>query len=238
MIKTFKALSAILSYPSAELQQAIPEIRTVLVREGLVNAADRAALEPLLSDLESLDLYELQERYTFLFDRTRSLSLHLFEHVHGESRDRGQAMVDLGVHYEEHGFVPATNELPDYLPMFLEFLAVVPIDKARALLADPLEILAALDDRLAKRETPYRGVFRALVTIARRPVNAEVLNALRADTDTAADDLEAIDREWEEAAVTFGPDSLDDGCGASRLQTRLRADMRDPRLDPPPTRAR
>ncbi|WP_366658170.1 nitrate reductase molybdenum cofactor assembly chaperone [Fodinicurvata sp. EGI_FJ10296] len=242
MIRTFKALSALLSYPSTELQQAIPDIRAVLQQEGLADAADRAALEPLLSDIESSDIYELQERYTFLFDRTRSLSLHLFEHVHGESRDRGQAMVDLGQHYEEHGFVPATNELPDYLPMFLEFLAVVPIDRARVLLADPLEILAALDDRLAKRETPYRAIFRTLLTIARRPANEEVLDALRAENDTAADDLDAIDREWEEAAVTFGPDSMpgstEGGCGASRLQTRLRADMRDPRLAPPPTRAR
>ena len=103
-MKTLKAVSALLTYPMAGLQGAVPEIRHVLQEEGVLTQARREALEPLLASLAVEDLYDLQERYVMLFDRTRSLSLHLFEHVHGESRDRGQAMVDLRNVYEDGGF--------------------------------------------------------------------------------------------------------------------------------------
>ncbi|MEI8274986.1 MAG: nitrate reductase molybdenum cofactor assembly chaperone, partial [Hyphomicrobiales bacterium] len=126
MAKTFKVLSALLAYPSVELQQATADLRTVVETEALVPAAIRRQLDVLLADLAEGDIYDLQERYVLLFDRTRSLSLHLFEHVHGESRDRGQAMVDLLAMYEDKGLAAVKNELPDYLPLFLEFLATLP----------------------------------------------------------------------------------------------------------------
>src|SRR5688500_10263536 len=102
-MKTLKALSALLTYPTAELAAAVPEIRSVLRAEGILGAAELETLEPLLAQLATEDVYDLQERYIQLFDRTRSLSLHLFEHVHGEGRDRGQAMVDLKAVYEAAG---------------------------------------------------------------------------------------------------------------------------------------
>ena len=126
MAKTFKVLSALLTYPTAELQAAVAEMRAVLDAEALPAAAQPRPARPLLDELATGDLYDLQERYVLLFDRTRSLSLHLFEHVHGESRDRGQAMVDLKAMYESHGLATVTSELPDYLPLFLEFLATLP----------------------------------------------------------------------------------------------------------------
>jgi nitrate reductase delta subunit len=95
MARTLKVLSAVLNYPTAELVQAIPELRDVVAGEGIVAGAGRQALDLLIDDIAAGDLYDLQERYELLIDRTRSLSLHLFEHVHGESRDRGQAMIDL-----------------------------------------------------------------------------------------------------------------------------------------------
>ena len=121
----------------------------------------------LAEDIAGMDLFDTQERYVWLFDRTRSLSLHLFEHVHGESRDRGQAMVDLAQHYEQNGFVISTRELPDFLPLFLEFLSVIPVEDARQLLDDPIEIIATLDERLRKRKSAYRVVFQALRAISR-----------------------------------------------------------------------
>ena len=119
-MKSLRALAALLTYPTAELVAAAAEIRDVLDSEAVVPRAARAALHRLIDDLAAGDLYDLQERYGLLFDRTRSLSLHLFEHVHGESRDRGQAMVDLLKLYEENGYTPTARELPDYLPLFLE----------------------------------------------------------------------------------------------------------------------
>ena len=105
MRKTLKVLSAVLSYPTAELQAAIPEMRTVLDTEARLPRRNRDRLDRILDEIAAGDLYDLQERYVLLFDRTRSLSLHLFEHVHGESRDRGQAMVDLKALYERHGLI-------------------------------------------------------------------------------------------------------------------------------------
>jgi nitrate reductase delta subunit len=232
MAKTFKALSALLTYPTAELQQAAPEIRRVIEAEGLVSGRDRTALAALIDEIGSRDLYDLQERYTLLFDRSRALSLHLFEHVHGESRDRGQAMVDLAALYERHGYRVAANELPDFLPLFLEFLSELPEADARALVAEPEHVLHELEDRLRRRKSPYAAVFRALVALGRGRDAAAGSGEPDGAGDVAwavdeADDLAELDAEWEETAVNFGPaDPAADACGRSRLMTRLRAAAR------------
>jgi nitrate reductase delta subunit len=229
--RTFKVLSALLSYPSSELQAASEELREVLRSEGLIVGKQLERMEAFLDEFRDRDLYDLQERYTLLFDRTRSLSLHLFEHVLGESRDRGQAMVDLAQHYEQNGFVISSRELPDFLPLFLEFLSVIPIEEARKLLDDPIEIIAALDERLRKRKSAYRVVFQTLRTISRGKADPHRLAELTAQIETEPDDLEALDKEWEEAAVRFipGADDADTSCGRTRLATRLRAGKRDVR---------
>ena len=185
-------------------------------------APRRAAIDGLLTELADRDIYDLQERYFALFDRSRTLSLHLFEHVHGESRDRGQAMADLIELYRGHGFEPTASELPDFLPLFLEFLSLLPGHEAQALLAEPAGILQTLADRLVTRKSAYAAVFQALATLA----NAPAIDL----PDTSAedpDDLVALDAAWEEAAVHFGPGEQIDSCGTDRLRTRLRAAARD-----------
>jgi nitrate reductase molybdenum cofactor assembly chaperone len=171
MARTFKALSALLGYPTTELQSSVGEIRTVLAEEHIVPRASRRALEGLLTELETEDIYDLQERYVLLFDRSRSLSLHLFEHVHGESRDRGQAMLDLAALYGRHGLIVSARELPDYLPLFLEFLSCRPVDEARLQLGEPAHIIAALADRLRRRgrPTPHFSRRWRRSPMARRP---------------------------------------------------------------------
>lgn len=210
MPKTYKALSALLSYPTQEIKDAADDIEAVLMGEALAPAWALKQIRRLIEDLKSLGLYELQERYVFLFDRTRSLSLHLFEHVHGESRDRGQAMVDLRTLYAQGGLEIDANELPDYLPLFLEYLSTRPADEARALLAEPLSVLIALKERLAKRNTPYVAIFRALEAIAGRAPSQRELDDLRKAPDDDPNDLEALDAAWEDQPVTFGPG--EEGC--------------------------
>ncbi|MDA8247767.1 MAG: nitrate reductase molybdenum cofactor assembly chaperone [Rhodospirillales bacterium] len=219
MARTYRALAALLSYPTPELQAAGRDIAGALDAEGLVPAAP---LAPLLRDLAEGDIYDLQARYVDLFDRGRAVSLHLFEHVHGESRDRGQAMADLVALYGEHGLQIAAGELPDFLPLFLEFLSLLPPAEARALLAEPAAILRALAERLARRDAGYAAVMEALAALAQAP--AAGASAIP-DEDPA--DLAALDAAWEEAAVRFGPGEALDGCGPDRLRTRLRAASRD-----------
>ena len=226
MAQTFKALSALLSYPSAELREAADEIRAVIGAEKLVPRGARTGLEPLLGSLETVDLIDLQERYVDLFDKTRRQSLYLFEHVHGESRDRGQAMVDLAALYEQGGLSLAANELPDYLPLFLEYLSTRPANDARGLLGDTAPILAAIEERLSRRTSPYAAVFAALRAIAG---DSAALSPVDAPAETPEDELAALDAAWEETAVVFGPGDGLSGCGVERLKTQIRAGQRDPR---------
>jgi nitrate reductase delta subunit len=209
MTNAFKALSALLSYPTAELKEAAGEIGEALAAEPAIPKWTQAKVQAFLRDITALDLYELQERYVFLFDRTRSLSLHLFEHVHGESRDRGQAMVDLRALYENAGLDIGARELPDYLPLFLEFLSTRRPEEARALLQEPLTILAALRERLDKRRSPYAAVFRALEHIAGAQPAPKTLDELRKSPDDDPNDFAALDAAWNEAPVEFGPSVAD-----------------------------
>jgi nitrate reductase delta subunit len=215
MIVTLKCLSALLTYPSAELQAASPEIAPLLRDEGLLSAKAQEALAPLLGEMAGNDLFDLQERYVLLFDRSRSLSLNLFEHVHGESRDRGGAMVDLLETYRAGGFEPSGPELPDHLPMLLEYLSSRPLEEARDMLADAAHIMVALAERLERRESSYAPVLRAAASLASTPAAAELLAEIAALPDDDPEDLEALDAVWEEAAVTFGPDP-NAGCPAGR----------------------
>ncbi len=226
-VLTFRALSALLTYPSEELCAAVAEIKEAIAAEELMPPSAASALRPLLDDLASLDLFELQERYVELFDRSRRLSLHLFEHVHGESRDRGQAMVDLAALYEKDGLELQANELPDYLPLFLEYLSTKPLGEALSLLSETAHILGALEERLVSRVSPYAAVLTAIRVIAGVPLDASGEPDL---SKGEAADLASLDAEWEETAVTFGPGSgAMDGCSTERLQTRLRAAHRDVR---------
>ncbi|HTN64166.1 MAG TPA: nitrate reductase molybdenum cofactor assembly chaperone [Devosia sp.] len=226
-MKTFKALSALLTYPSSELQEAIPAIRKVLL-DGILPPDGVAALEPLLISLADIDLYELQERYVLLFDRSRTLSLNLFEHVHGESRDRGGAMVDLLETYRAGGFDLCGTELPDHLPVLLEFLSMRPLAEAREILADAGHILIALAERLARRDSAYAAVLETVVTLSAADSTTEAAQALLSLQDDNPEDLAALDAVWEEAQVTFGPDP-NAGCPVSRDILA--------RMDPAPTPA-
>lgn len=231
MTRTLKVLSALLSYPTSELQDNISGMQDIVGREGVLTGQVRRALNPLFEDIARGELYDLQERYVLLFDRTRSLSLYLFEHVHGESRDRGQAMVDLQTMYAQKGLELGTPELPDFLPLFLEFLSLLPRAEAFDLLGQPAHIFAAIAERLRRRNSPYEAVFRALVALAKdKPKGEDIAAALQAP-DIDPNDLAALDAAWEDEEVRFGPgsgDSCKDG-----LIARVRAGMRPAPNMPP-----
>ncbi len=217
MIASFKVISAFLSYPSKELFEAAPELLEVLEGEGLLTEPRLKAARGFVEELLAKDIFDAQERYVLLFDRTRSLSLHLFEHVHGEGRDRGQAMVDLMQMYGEAGLEIDAKELPDYLPMFLEFLSMQEIGEARELLGEPLHIISGLKERLKKRKSAYQSLFAALECIAKSSARAEDVKAFLSTPEDDPEDLEALDAVWNEEVITFGPGAngdpnAEDGC--------------------------
>lgn len=229
MDRTLKAISLILSYPTRDLQHAMPEISAVLASDTRLTAAARRALRPLADQLGGRDIFDLEEQYVMLFDRSRTLSLNLFEHVHGESRDRGGAMVSLVETYRDGGFEPATSELPDHLPVLLEFLATRPSVEAQETLADAAHIFQALSERLIRRESRYSAVFAALLQLASVTADEEAVAELLEQPDDDPNDLEALDEVWEESEVIFGPDP---NAGCPQVRDML-ARMDEP-VNPPP----
>jgi nitrate reductase delta subunit len=184
------------------LREAIPDIRDILNSEKLPGSS-RTRLNELLMHLAHDDLIECQETYVETFDRGRAHALHLFEHVHGESRDRGQAMVDLRERYLAAGLEPSTNELPDYLPLFLEYCSMLPHDEALAQLAEPGVILVALAARLEKHGSPYASVLSALCAMAGIERTEAAENAVVPADDPDPEDFAALDKAWEDQQVTF-----------------------------------
>jgi nitrate reductase delta subunit len=226
-MKTFKVLGVLMSYPQPEWLQHLDEFREVLEGEGLLPARTLRSTLAFIDTLQAGDLYRLQEDYVSTFDRGRAHALHLFEHIHGESRDRGQAMVNLAAAYAEKGLVIDRAELPDFLPLFLEFLSCCAAQEAVQLLGEPVDVIATIGARLKKKHSPYAALFEALVALSKaRPKRERVSEWLAATPDE--DSLEAMDREWEEAAAFNGPPGQADchGCAAGGASPRDRLQLK------------
>ncbi len=234
-MQSYKVLAALLSYPSDILCAAVRDgqVSRVLEEEGLVGGRLLSKLQPLLDEMAEWDLLDLQERYVDLFDRSRSRSLYLFEHVHGESRDRGQAMVELKSMYEQAGLEIDSAELPDFLPLYLEYLSALAPEEARRRLAQPIHVVAAVGERLRRRKESYGGVFTLLEALCPEKLDKAELEALLAEGDDDPNDTKRIDREWEEQAVTFGPEGQDSqGCPrVAQMAERIAGVQRQMELD-------
>ncbi|MDO9425188.1 MAG: nitrate reductase molybdenum cofactor assembly chaperone, partial [Methylobacter sp.] len=201
-LQTLKVLSLLLSYPEAEMLEALDEMAAVVEQENLLQQDHKKSVLALIDLYRGADLLDVQEDYVALFDRGRFLSLHIFEHVHGESRDRGQAMVDLLQMYETHGFFMSTHELPDYIPLFLEFLSQQEQAEAMQLLHDAMPVLSLLGARLSERGSGFCAIFDALSGFAGEP---EALNEIRQQAATEGEDETVVymDDIWEDEAVSF-----------------------------------
>lgn len=199
---TIKVLSLLLSYPTADMIDALDELAAAVIKENLLPEADTDAVLGLIDYYRKQDLLVLQENYVALFDRGRYLSLHIFEHVHGESRDRGQAMVNLLQLYESRGFEIAARELPDYIPLFLEYLSTQSQDEAVQLLQDAMPVLSLLGARLNERASEFHVIFDALAGFAGEP---EAILEIRRQAESEAPDetLLRMDEIWEDEAVSF-----------------------------------
>ncbi len=221
---TLKALAALLGYPSPELQANIGEVDRALREEGALGCKDHRRLEPLLRRFAGDDLLDLQAAYSELFDRSRSLSLHLFEHVHGDSRERGQAMIDLGEQYLQSGFFLEGSELPDFVPVFLEYASCLRPAEAREILGQPTHVFAALAERLEQRGSDYASIFHCLVGLAGARVDAEARAVV--DQNTPSEDGTDIDAEWEEAPVSFNLGGAHEMGGPTGVVAKIRASNR------------
>ena len=211
-------VSRLLEYPDAALWQHQQEMFEALASSEKLSKEDAHALGVFLRDLLTQDPLDAQAAYSELFDRGRATSLLLFEHVHGESRDRGQAMVDLMAQYERHGLLLDSHELPDHLPLYLEYLAQLPEEEALGGLRDVAPILGLLSARLQQRESRYAVLFELLLKLANTQVDSQKVAEKIAD-EARDDTLQALDAVWEEEQVKF---FADQGCGDSEIANHQR----------------
>jgi nitrate reductase delta subunit len=163
--RSLRALAALLGYPTRALREALPEIREAVTAATLLSPEDRARLCDLADELAATDELDACERYVALFDRGRSTSLCLFEHVHGDARERGQAMVDLTALYERAGLRLTANELPDHLPVVLEYLSCCDAAETRAMIEDFAHIVRKVGETLARHGSRYAAVPAALLAL-------------------------------------------------------------------------
>ena len=193
MAKSLRVLAALLGYPDAPMRRHLPEMRELLHAEHALPPSRLAELDALIEALRSAGPLDAESDYVELFDRGRGTSLHLFEHVHGDSRERGPAMIDLGQTYEKAGLILAEGELPDYLPAVLEFVSTQPVREARAFLGEMAHIFNAIFGALQHRDSAYASVLGALIELAgekAQPVKPAV--------------EEPLDESWAEPVVFDG----------------------------------
>ena len=190
---SLRVLAALLGYPDAGLRSHLTEMRELVFEERLLSPSRQLELVALVDALRRTDPLATEAAYVELFDRGRATSLHLFEHVHGDSRDRGPAMIDLGQTYEKAGLILAEGELPDYLPAVLEFVSTQPPREAKAFLAEMAHIFNAIFGALQQRESAYASVLGALLDLA-----GERAQPVKPVAD------EPIDESWAEPPVFDG----------------------------------
>lgn len=191
--KSLRVLAGLLGYPDASMRQYLDDMRDTLHSERALAPERLAELDALIDSLGRADAFETEANYVQLFDRGRATSLHLFEHVHGDSRDRGPAMIDLAQTYEKSGLYLAPGELPDYLPAVLEFVSTQPPREARDFLCEMAHIFTAIFSALRQRESAYASVIGALLELA-----GEKAQAVTVKPD------DPLDESWAEPVVFDG----------------------------------
>jgi nitrate reductase delta subunit len=194
---TLRVLAHLLRYPDAVVRAHIPDMQQALQSEAALAPMRLAELGALLRHLERSPALDVESEYVELFDRGRRTALHLFEHVHGDSRDRGPAMIDLIQTYEKGGLYLGPEELPDHLPVLLEFASTQPPAQAREFLAEIAHIVRNIFSALTARKSPYASVLAAVLELAGEKAQA-----------VAVAPEPALDESWAEPAV-FGGCSTD-----------------------------
>ena len=208
-MQILKAIGLLMEYPDEFLWQCKEEV-LAMVRH------DAPMLNDFVAEMLNDPLLDKQAEWCEVFDRGRATSLLLFEHVHAESRDRGQAMVDLLAQYEKAGLQLDCRELPDHLPLYLEYLSILPENEAREGLQNVAPILALLGGRLKQRDVAWYPLFDALLSLAGSPLSSDSVTQ-QVNKESRDDTRQALDAVWEEEQVKFIEDNATT-CDSSPLQ--------------------
>ncbi len=203
-MKTFKIIGLLLTYPEGTVYSASDELLAILRDEALLNEKTMKKVENFLATQNAQDLLTVQEEYVETFDRGRSHCLHIFEHIHGESRDRGQAMIDLIETYATKELFIDNGELPDYLPLFMEYLSRCEFAEASELLGEAIDVIAMIGTKLKKIKSPYANIFDAIEVLSAVKADKVKINEAIEKSQKDPETLEELDEEWQEAEAFTG----------------------------------
>jgi len=225
-MRTLKILGFLLTYPTEMHQTILDECQMLLHQENILSDKLIGNINELIEEIKSREILDIQDEYVSLFDRTPSLSLHIFEHIHGDSRERGQALVDLANLYERHGLTITAEETPDYLPLFLEYVSNLPISEINDNLSSIVNVTSAIGARLRNRESLYASIFDAISEVAACKIDPKNIEQALSDSSGEAYSLEQLDKEWEEQFAFDNSAPLNgqnDGCPrASEMLARMK----------------
>jgi len=203
-MRSFRVLSHLLSYPQPEWVAHMGELKQVLVDEKLLKGKVLKNVTAFMDELATNDLMTIQETYVELFDRGRAHCLHLFEHVHGESRFRGQAMIDLADKYKTKGLEIGTGELPDYLPLMLEFISISDADEGLELLEQAAPVIATIGEKLKRQKSGYASIFVAIAALSGAKLRPSDIQKAADAALPEIKTLDELDKQWEEPEAFGG----------------------------------
>ncbi|MBA5248688.1 Respiratory nitrate reductase delta chain [hydrothermal vent metagenome] len=219
-MKTLKVLAILLSYPDLNVYKNVDDLAVVLKQESLLSKKTLKELLSFIEDYKNKDFLTLQERFVDTFDRSRAHCLNLFEHIHGESRDRGQAMVDLIDMYAKKGLFVDKKELPDYLPLFLEYLSLCDVQEAIESLGDTIDIIAVIGGHLKKDKSPYKVIFSALQELSTVKANQFKVAEAITNSPKEPETLDELDELWQEQEAFSGESSECNTCESTATLTK------------------
>ena len=203
-MKTFKLLGLLLTYPEGTVYSESNELLETLRSEALLPEKFIKKVETFLIRQKAQDLMAVQEDYVETFDRGRAHCLHLFEHIHGESRDRGQAMINLSETYATKDLYIDNGELPDYLPLFMEYLSRCEFQDATELLGEAIDVIAVIGAKLKKYKSPYADIFTSIEVLSAVKADTEKIKTALREAHKDSETLEELDKQWKEAEVFTG----------------------------------
>jgi len=203
-MKTFKLLGLLLTYPEGTVYSESNELLQTLRSEALLPEKFIKKVETFLTTQKAQNLMTVQEDYVETFDRGRAHCLHLFEHIHGESRDRGQAMIDLSETYAAKDLYIDNNELPDYLPLFMEYLSRCEFQDATKLLGKAIDVISTIGAKLKKHKSPYADIFTSIEVLSAVKADAEKIKTALREAHKDPETLEELDKQWKEAEAFTG----------------------------------
>ncbi|PLX63505.1 nitrate reductase molybdenum cofactor assembly chaperone [Sedimenticola selenatireducens] len=156
----YNIMARLLDYPDDELMQNLPGIIDAINQDDDIGPQEKEDLLNLVSWMNMHDLTGLQSQYVQTFDMVPEHDLHLTHHLFGDDRGRGPALIDLSEYYKASGLEVEGKEIPDFLPLILEYVSTLDDLQARVFLGDAAKVLKVIGDNLEKAESPYARILR------------------------------------------------------------------------------